>query len=536
VTETETATFDRSGLESRDTRERRKALALRLRQVEWHLANRDHDANGAVVVSKAADALEVCTTRPVGAWLFPGGGDNKLARGVCRNRLCPHCHRIRMGRLGDSLAELVKEEFKLGHQLAVITLTVKHSRFDRLKQVKKDASAAWAKLTKRAFWKALVEEYHRVAEVERTGKSGWHPHFHILVRLAFNRAAHQQAWRDGKLQQGKLFQWWAAREYGRGWRRRVLVDGTVTGEVAARFLSLTPHDLKLALESEWREVTSSLGRASDQVELQLVRRGLDPDTVLHPKTGKPRPVEKFVAELVKYTTKGSGKGGKGKQGLMDYAPAVMAEYITGIKHWRLHQSARGWSKIAKEFEREDLEAEQEARDKQGARFIPFVNLVVSIEESISGTATTEVKEQTIRDGIEFMKLWRTACADDDDFDRHNLSVLEDCLGRLLGADGPARWIFDGWKLSKRDERRVLDKLGLMRGGRERDENGLLQRAGHALVWASSEDANDWRADRAARKQAELERLDYLLEPVCVGGDDDDLPPWDLTRVEVLDHE
>lgn len=509
--------FDHDGSESEKTKQRRKALAERLREAEWAMGRpglSDSDATKAAVVSKVAVQLETCTTRPVGAWLFPGGQDNKLARGVCRHRICPHCHSIRMSRLGKAMSQLVKDELAAGATLAVLTLTLKHSRLDGLKYLRRVVASAWSKLTKRAFWKALVEEYHRVAEVERTRKNGWHPHFHVLVRLAFNRAKANECWRNGELHKSKLFQWWAAKMYGRGWRRQCLDGREVLGAVAAQFLSITPHDLEIWLTEEWESITGAAGHKSDQIRLEMVKRGPvnkeGQPTVLHPKTGKPRVVEKFVAELVKYTTKGGGRGGRGKLTMLEYSPPQLAEYITGLKHWRLHQSSRGWSKITKEFEREDLEAEQELRDKMGARFVPFVNLVAQIEESLLGVATDEVYEQTIQDGLAFMKLWHAMAEEDPDFDRHNLSVLEGCLGRLLGAQDPPRAILEGWQLNKREDFRVLALMGMERRNMrvtrmDADGNEIGNRA-------LAEFHYDVQADRESRNRVSLDRLDEMLRP------------------------
>ena len=209
-------------------------------------------------------------------------------------------------------------------------------------------------------------------------------------------------------------------------------------------------------------------------------------------------------------------------------PPQLAEYITALKHWRLHQSSRGWSTITKEFEREDLEREQEDREKKGARFVPFVNLVAHIEESLLGTASEEVYERTIADGIAFMKLWRDMCGEDEDFDRHNLQVLESCLGRLLGDDsGGPRAILEGWELNKREDCRVMALLGMERRNlrvtrMDADGNEIGSRALEEFTY-------DAWADRESRNRVALDRLDELIAPdLSVAGDTN--PPLELCEI------
>lgn len=84
-----------------------------------------------------------------------------------------------------------KDGAKTGHDLAFLTLTLRHSKEQSLKQVWDTISKCWAGVTQTAAWrgsakvagdKANFGISHWLKAVEVThGKNGWHVHLHVLL-------------------------------------------------------------------------------------------------------------------------------------------------------------------------------------------------------------------------------------------------------------------------------------------------------------------------------------------------------------------
>lgn len=493
--------FDTSGREDAETRAARKALAGVLRGAQSKLER--NSPTRAHVVSRAADALYSCTCRPVAAWLFKHAPEkDRLERGLCRHRVCPHCDRMAKGRLGFELTELLTSELEGARRgefrLAMLTLPFKHNLRDKLRTLRtffvgrtlrkldadgkvheKRIEGAWAYLTRQPVWKFFVQDYHRVIEVERN-RRGWNFHAHTLIKFGpwepdteirdgetvnikrpISQADLHARFRDGTLAQLPAFKWWQRREKRK--LRASLKDSGIRfnkrewdasqGAREARFLSITADDIEKWLREAWQAAT--LGAAAGQgvnresrrsyiVRYKEVRPGKTPGTALKryrdKKTGKEmseeRPVGKVVQELIKYTTKGSAKGGvgkrKGKVGLHDYTASELAEYLRGIKHLHLHQSSRNWKRLQNAFEVEHVELEKMAARDEGGERISFVKLVADLELGVGGWLGTQSRNAVIDDGLAFMDLWRGECRADKDFDRRNLKSLELHLARMLG--------------------------------------------------------------------------------------------------------
>lgn len=493
--------FDTSWREDAETRAARKALAGVLRGAQSKLER--NSPTRAHIVARAADSLYSCTCRPVAAWLFKHAPEkNKLERGLCRHRVCPHCDRMAKGRLGFELTELLTgqlEGVRRGEfRLAMLTLPFKHNLRDKLRTLRtffvgrtmrsRDAAGAihekriegaWAYLTRQPVWKFFVQDYHRVIEVERN-RRGWNLHAHTLIKFGpwipdteirdgetvsikrpLSRADLHDRFRNGTLAQLPAFRWWERREKRK--LRASLKDSGVRfnkreweasqGAREARFLSITADEIEHWLREAWQAATAGAAarqgvnpqsRRSYIVRYKEIRPGNEPGTALKryrdKKTGKEmseeRPVGKVVQELIKYTTKGSAKGGvgklKGKVGLNDYTAAEIAEYLRGIKHLHLHQSSREWCRLQNAFEREHVELEKLAARDEGGERLSFIKLVADVELGVGNWLGATTRDVVIDDGLAFMDLWRGECKSDRDFDRRNLKALESYLARMLG--------------------------------------------------------------------------------------------------------
>lgn len=246
---------------------------------------------------RRADNIEACSSR---AWKFLIGSAGATVRMIrCRERLCPTCAKINAAKVAAALSHVLDGEYKAGERLLMFTLTVQHTPADRLAWLRKLLTKAWARLIRRKWWRDNIGAYHRVVEVELTTGGGWHPHFHVLVRVRKGSKLHPTA--VNKVQQ--------------------------------------------QLKEIWLEITSKLGRPSYMADVRKLNR------------------EGIVAELCKYITKRTTGSKAGQLSLFDYSPAQLDEYIQAVKGWRLHQSSRVWSAIEREYnEQRDAEPPETGED------------------------------------------------------------------------------------------------------------------------------------------------------------------------------
>lgn len=194
--------FEAAEREAPDTRARRKAVVKHLHIAALSLnagVNNGSWNNDAFICRRASDSISSCTRRAVAHVLFDDSSKNRVERGRCGHRLCPHCHKVIATRVGLALTEIVTTELNAGSHLAMLTLPIRHTRRDSLKQARNALRKANADLIKRELWRSLVAEYHRVAEVERGRKNGWNAHYHTLIKVRFSKERAQALWRDGWL-------------------------------------------------------------------------------------------------------------------------------------------------------------------------------------------------------------------------------------------------------------------------------------------------------------------------------------------------
>ena len=127
---------------------------------------------------------------------------------------------------------------KTGHDLAFLTLTLRHSKSDSLKSVWDTVSRAWAGVTQTAAWcgsakvagdKAKFGLVHFIKAVEVThGKNGWHVHLHVL--LLTQKILSEQ---EKQELESRIYSRWSAAAERRGFKAPTRERG-VKLEVAAK--------------------------------------------------------------------------------------------------------------------------------------------------------------------------------------------------------------------------------------------------------------------------------------------------------------
>lgn len=98
--------------------------------------------------------------------------------------LCPVCAAKIAARRAEELGTVLENVREAGYQLAMVTLTVRHSAKDTLAEVWSAVSRGWHRATGGKAWLADKEHYEIpgwVKAVEVThGKHGWHVHVHSV--------------------------------------------------------------------------------------------------------------------------------------------------------------------------------------------------------------------------------------------------------------------------------------------------------------------------------------------------------------------
>ena len=103
---------------------------------------------------------------------------------------CPTCsNRIQTRRLAETETALI-EHAHGGGNIAMLTLTMRHSPTQPLTELLDTLNTAWAKLQRRAAFRPIYRAtIGTITELEiTTGAHGWHPHLHILLLIAPDHA------------------------------------------------------------------------------------------------------------------------------------------------------------------------------------------------------------------------------------------------------------------------------------------------------------------------------------------------------------
>jgi len=138
-------------------------------------------------------ALALCRRSPRGDVLelkrraLPDGQRAHFAKLVyCGKPICPLCGpKIAAERAADIAAALT-EHYARGGQVALVTLTLRHTRAQRLTELLDGLSSAWASIRQNKTPRRLLREHTDgwIKRLEVTlGPNGWHPHLHVLLFL-----------------------------------------------------------------------------------------------------------------------------------------------------------------------------------------------------------------------------------------------------------------------------------------------------------------------------------------------------------------
>lgn len=113
-------------------------------------------------------------------------GEKSFARGVARCGsvwLCPTC--------ASKISEERREELKRaaavpGYSMLLVTITLAHSREDRLSELLDALNEAWRRTRAGRVWKRFEEKYRLSAsvsslEITYSKENGYHPHKHVIM-------------------------------------------------------------------------------------------------------------------------------------------------------------------------------------------------------------------------------------------------------------------------------------------------------------------------------------------------------------------
>jgi hypothetical protein len=111
---------------------------------------------------------------------------------------CPACAARLAAERAAELSRVVEEHGK--DRAAMLTASLAHAKADDLKTLRTGMAAALKYVRTHREWRALAERYvladARALEVQRGGFAGWHPHYHLLLLLAFPRFRGHPDWRE----------------------------------------------------------------------------------------------------------------------------------------------------------------------------------------------------------------------------------------------------------------------------------------------------------------------------------------------------
>ena len=188
---------------------------------------------------------------------------------------------ISAARIGKSRAEEIKcalrtwvgtEDAITGHDIAFLTLTLRHSPHQSLKEVWDTISKAWAGVTQTAAWrgsnkvagdKANFGISHWIKSVEVThGKNGWHVHLHTLL-LTEKRLSDAEK----ELLESRIYSRWSAAAQRKGFKAPSRERGTklelaaTTGDIDSLASYMAKSQLS-GLNGLANEITGSVVKAA----------------------------------------------------------------------------------------------------------------------------------------------------------------------------------------------------------------------------------------------------------------------------------
>lgn len=314
-------------------------------------------------LNKMAWNMRVCGRSAVGVGLLRRQADlpgEKVYCATCKGRSCPACNARKMAHHAPALKRMVTEEFNQGERLFFATLTVRHRYADTLTTTREVLDRAWKLFIRLKFVVDTFDERLRVAEVEFTKKSGFHPHFHLLLRM--QRGCKASYWSRDKVY-AKLVELWT-RCTERAGRRSWKVD-------LRELVAVHDEDSNIRCVRYWL-------RPEERAHFEKLER--DGLVKLHRKgehLSREQTLDDVVDELCKYVTSQKQSGKKTNQVSADqWKPWMRLEYEIGIRYWNLRRASKGWEQKLLEYGEEfELEREIEADKAGGYEYFPWAAIV-----------------------------------------------------------------------------------------------------------------------------------------------------------------
>lgn len=325
-----------------------------------------------------------------------GAPGEKVYHATCKDRLCPICNAKAANNGAQALKKLMRGQVNEGQRLFFATVTVQHTLQDGLRATRKVLDRGYARLIRTKWFKDTFDERLRCAEVEYTRDNGWHPHFHLLLRLRPGCKAWHWSHDRIEAQLKNLWRRCTSREFRPSWqvdmRELVVHARDQAGEVT---------ELRYWLRPAERRRYELLAKAG---KVRLHRRG--------PALYRVQTVDDVVEELTKYVTKRSASGLKPNQvPLWDWSDTMLHEYALGIRYWNLRRASKGWEQLLIEFqEDEQLAREIEADQAGGYEYFPWAEIIAQCRLAGSHLLTGDEADQFAADYPRILKaLDREGC-------------------------------------------------------------------------------------------------------------------------------
>ncbi|WP_293506159.1 protein rep [Parvibaculum sp.] len=162
-----------------------------------HLRKERHELRdrAGVLLDTAADRSEPgrvarCGRRRTGptveVWVNPEGGAHFRGLETCGSIwTCPVCASKIATRRTAEVEALTQAHMTAGGGLYMATLTLRHKSFQSARELRWQVARAWEKAQQGGAWVRLKADLGIIGTVRALevthGKSGWHPHLHVLI-------------------------------------------------------------------------------------------------------------------------------------------------------------------------------------------------------------------------------------------------------------------------------------------------------------------------------------------------------------------
>lgn len=334
-------------------------------------------------LNKLAWNMRMCGRTAVGVGLIRRQGDSqdKVYHQTCKDWMCPACNARRMAHEAPALKQLLTGQFNQGERLFFATLTVRHKYHDQAGDTRAVLDRAWSLLIRRRWFRETFDERLRVAEAEFTKRSGFHPHFHLLLRLKSGcRAGY---WSRDKVY-AKLCELWrgctatAGRESWKLDLRELVAVRNDQGEVEC---------IRYWLRPEERARFEQLER--DGV-VKLYRRG--------EHLSREQSLDDVVDELCKYVTKRHGNAKSNQIPLDRWKPWMVLEYRVAMRYWNRRRASKGWEQqLLEAKEAAELQREIELDQQGGYEYLPWAAIVSTCRDAARHNLSAEQADRFAAD-------------------------------------------------------------------------------------------------------------------------------------------